>query len=162
MAQTTTAVQVLDGTGTPQSFVVEQDTVSHVLSPHHVIEVDGVPASAAHPMPMRRVGVPLIASTALEGSHIFSALPINLYEMTVSALTAEFAWLLVFDAIAVPADGAVTPLAALQSGGLTPVQITFGGAPAAFVHGVVGVLSSTGLFVKTSGPTGFLSAQVGS
>lgn len=100
----------------------------------------------------------LVASPAVvEGHRVFSLEPRSVYSITATGLSAD-AWLLLFDAIAPPDDGAVAPVAAVRTQSLTIVQISFGGALAAFANGVVAVLSSSGPFTKTSGPTGFLSA----
>lgn len=99
----------------------------------------------------------LVSSAAVEGAHIFSVTPGGVFSVTATGLTAD-AWLLLFDAIAAPADGNVEPVAAMRAPSLALVQIAFGGVPASFANGLVGVLSSSGPFTKTTGPTGFLSA----
>jgi hypothetical protein len=141
MPQTTTSVEIYDAAGVRQNFVVERDSATGTFTPHHVTTA------------------PVIASTALEGSHVFAVGEANVFAVTATGLSA-FAWLMLFDAAAVPADGPVTPLAAIQATSLAVVQIAWGGVAASLGAGVVAVLSTTGPFTKTAGPTGFLSALV--
>jgi hypothetical protein len=159
MAQRSTSFQATDKDGNPLSFASQQDTTSGVLSPNHVMEVGGLPVSVENPVPVGHAAAPIIASAVLEGSHVFRIAAASVYAVTATGLST-FAWLLLFDAVAVPADGAVVPLQAIQATNLASVQIAFGGAAAAFGTGVVAALSTTGPFVKTTGPTGFLSALV--
>lgn len=117
-----------------------------------IVGDDGVLFMARSIMPAT-----LISSAAPEAAHTFSEVPGAVFSVTATGLSGD-AWLLLFDAIAPPGDGNVEPVAAVRAESLTMVRIAFGGVPAAFVNGVVGVLSTSGPFTKTSGPTGFLSA----
>ena len=75
-----------------------------------------------------------------------------------AANSSSATWLLLFDAASVPADGAVTPI---WSGMLIAGMLS--GAwpePLAYANGLTAAFSSTGPFLKTSGPTGFISAQI--
>ena len=100
----------------------------------------------------------LESSASLEANHVFSGVPARVYSVSASNISTGVAWLLLFDAVGVPGDGAVTPVAAVQSVSPGFAQITFGGAAAQVANGLVAVLSSTGPFVKTTSPTGFLFA----
>jgi hypothetical protein len=52
MATITTSVEAFDALGNRPSFKAEQDSVSGVLTPHHVIETNGLPVSGANPFPV--------------------------------------------------------------------------------------------------------------
>lgn len=99
----------------------------------------------------------LYASTALEPAHLFRNGTVDLYSVRVTGLS-DYAWLLIIDYGSIPSDGAVVPIAAIQATSLAEVRLDFGGAAATTVNGLVAVLSTTGPFVKTTGPTGFFSA----
>lgn len=129
------------------------------VAPQTAIRTNGLPVEADNPFPIRNTGARLLASAASEAAHVFANVAADLSSISVSGLS-DFAWLLVFDAASIPSDGAVAPLAAVQATSLVGTSISFGGASAAFQAGVVGVLSTTGPFVKTTGPTGFFSALV--
>ena len=77
---------------------------------------------------------------------------------SLDANSSSATWLLLFDAASAPADGVVTPIWSGQmlSGRVDQNWPT----PLAFANGCIAAFSSTGPFVKTSGPTGFISAQV--
>jgi hypothetical protein len=158
MADAETAIPFVDGTGNLRQQLSTANASGYVV-PQTALRANGGAVEAGNPLPMRSAPVPLLASTAIEASHVFRTAPASLFGMTATGLSA-FAWLLVFDATSVPADGPVAPLAAIQATSLASVAISFGGVPAAFATGVVGVLSTTGPFIKTTGPTGFFSAMV--
>lgn len=154
MPVTQVAVTGLDGTGTAVQFRGDRND-DQTLALRTSLEVGGAAVSQALPVPVMNSGA-LVSSAALEGSHVFSQAPTHLYNLSATGLSA-FAWLLLFDAIAIPADGTVAPIAAI----LLPLaggSISFGGAAVTLQNGLVAVLSTTGPFLKTSGPTGFLSA----
>lgn len=108
-----------------------------------------------------------IPSTAAESSHILKAAPGRLYSLVATNTTATTGFVVVLNATAVPADGAITPVFCIQ---LAPNTATTGSAflflsgdrPAAFNQGIVVVLTSaTTCFTKTTGViTGHISGMV--
>jgi hypothetical protein len=83
------------------------------------------------------------------------------YCHSVSVMSSTSGYLMLFDATAAPADGAVVPI-------MPPVQVVanqicllnFGEDPLKFDLGLVAALSSTNLFTKTALSTGFFGGQV--
>jgi hypothetical protein len=158
MADSSTVVPFVDGTSITRQQLSTNDNAGSI-APQTALRTNGGPVEVGNPLPVHSPAIPLVSSATLEASHIFRTAPASLYTMQVAGLSA-FGWLLVFDAVSPPDDGAVAPVAAIPATALAGTQITFGGTPALFVNGVVGVLSTTGPFVKTTGPTGFFSALV--
>lgn len=109
-------------------------------------------------------GLPPINSTTAESSHILCSTNCNLYGITVT-IGATSGWLLLFDALAAPADGAgVTPIwwfpvnSGGTTGGLTASWSP--GPPLRTTTGLVAVFSTTGPFTKTASATAAFSAAV--
>jgi hypothetical protein len=50
MSQISTTFQAYDANGVKQSFNTDQNTLTDSLTPHHVVEVEGNPASFANPL----------------------------------------------------------------------------------------------------------------
>ena len=73
---------------------------------------------------------------------------------------AAAGYVLVFDAAAVPADGAVTPLRCLPVAANTGVDINFRGSPLKFDTGAVVVFSTTGCYTKTASATAFIAGDI--
>lgn len=105
--------------------------------------------AGAQTKPVRMSG-----STALEGSHTFSA-GLTLYGISVVWHTSAARWLMLFDAASVPADGAVVPVycaplqgAASATDGMQAFDFT--AHPMWFSTGIVVVASTsaTGCFNK--------------
>lgn len=101
-------------------------------------------------------------SAALAANQVVSAVPANLYSFEVSAdatLSGAAWWILIYDAVAAPADGAVTPIKcyALASG-TTNFKETFF-YPIQFVTGIVIGASTTGCFNKTASVHAFISGD---
>jgi hypothetical protein len=65
MAKTTGSVQAYDAAGVPQNFVIERDDTSGVLTPHHVIETNGLPVGVSNPLPVADSHSTMIFSAAL-------------------------------------------------------------------------------------------------
>lgn len=108
-------------------------------------------------------GLAPVNSTAAEGSHVLCTGPCNLYNVTVT-IGATSGWLLLFDATAAPADGAVTPIwwfpvaSNATNGGATA---NWGpGPPLGTTTGLTAVFSTTGPFTKTVSATAAFSAGV--
>lgn len=103
-----------------------------------------------------------VASSALEASHILKGSQGNLYYLTVD-IGAASGYLLLFDAAAVPADGAVLPVYAIpiaSNGTLGYLTLDWTMPPVHFANGIVAVFSSTGPFTKTGSATAAFFAGV--
>jgi hypothetical protein len=103
-----------------------------------------------------------VMSSATESSHVMKSIPGALIAITVT-IGAVSGWALVFDAIAAPSDGTVTPIwwLPVDSNG-TNGYLTFSWAdcPLKFVNGCIAVFSTTGPFTKTASATAAFSGQV--
>jgi len=99
-----------------------------------------------------------IPSTAAESSHILKASAGSLFGVSVTATVAGY--LMLFNAVAAPADGAVTPVKCYVVPANTSVGVSWGSYAAAFGTGIVAVYSTTGCFVKTASATAFISGEV--
>ena len=160
---TATTVPLVDATGISRPMNAEQGALGYTL--HSVPEVAGAAVGTANPMPVASTptatapGLATVSSAALETAHVIKAAPGNLYSFSVTA-TSVGGFVQIFDAIAVPADGAVLPrkVYALPAG----VSVGDGWAiPLAFVNGIVIVFSAAATpFTKTTSATAFISAEV--
>lgn len=105
--------------------------------------------------------IQVVGSPAAEGSRVLKATPGYLVNLTVS-IAAVNGWIMLFDATAVPADGAVVPRwcqAVVGNATLGGFNIPFP-TPLRFPSsGIVVVFSSTGCFSKTASNAAFY-AQV--
>ena len=100
------------------------------------------------------------SSSALEASHVLKASAGNLYSLYVATTTAS-GWLLTFNATSAPADGAVTPVEAIQIPAASAAAISFDGSPPDYYStGIVAVFSTTGPFTKTASATAFFKWRV--
>lgn len=101
-------------------------------------------------------------SAALAANQVVSATPANLYSFEVSAdatLSGAAWWILIYDAVAAPADGAVTPVKCYALAlGATNFKETFL-YPIQFVTGIVIGVSTTGCFNKTASVHAFISGD---
>lgn len=95
--------------------------------------------------------LPPVASASAEASKIVASAPAKLYAVHAVNQTATGGFLLIFDAVTAPADGAVTPKDCKPLPASGDAEIAY--APgAAFSTGVVAVVSSgAGCFTKTTG-----------
>lgn len=97
----------------------------------------------------------VVTSAAAESSHVLKAAPGSFIGGHVTATGAGF--LMLFDAVAAPADGAVAPKTCVAVAANTSVNIV---NPQPFLTGVVAVFSSTGCFTKTASAVAYFSFQV--
>jgi hypothetical protein len=133
-------------------------------------EVLSVPCAPSPPSAFLSGCAPAIApivSAAAEGSHVFKPASGTVVSITFTNTTATAALLVLLNATAVPADGAITPLACVQVGANSAVNATakidYAGGPAAsFSTGIVAVATSAATcFTKTTGVvSGFFSGLV--
>jgi hypothetical protein len=103
-----------------------------------------------------------IVSASAENSHVLKTTPGRLIEIYASNVTATAGFLLVLNATAVPADGAVTPLDCFALPASGTVRMFWDTRAHAYNTGVTAVLTSaTTCFTKTTGViTGFISGMV--
>lgn len=120
-----------------------------------------MPASAAENI------IPVV-SAAAEGSHVFCdatgtapvrKVPCSLRSLYVTTGAAA-GYLMVFNAIAAPADGAVTPRVCIAVPALTSASLDFGTTSSSYNTGLTAVFSTTGCFSKTISATAFFSARL--
>jgi hypothetical protein len=91
-------------------------------------------------------------TTAAAAAHVLKAGAGNLYSVYATNLTATAGFLVVIDAVASPADGAITPLdcAPLPANG--NASINYSGAPSRYSVGITAVVTSAATcFTKTTG-----------
>ncbi len=94
---------------------------------------------------------PVCVSTAAEGSHVCKTFAGNLFEFQATNTNASARWILVYDAVVAPGDGASTPKRFYEIGGNSTLGVSWGGGPPlAFTTGIVLVCSTTGPFTKTA------------
>jgi hypothetical protein len=107
-------------------------------------------------------GIVPIVSAAVEAAHILKNSPGNFYSLSVTA-GASAGFVLVFNAVSAPADGAVTPIecvAVAANGTATiPSSGTFN-PPVRYTTGITAVFSTTGCFTKTASATAFFTGKV--
>lgn len=104
-------------------------------------------------------GITPVVSAAAEASHLIKAAPGNLYSLYVTTSTSSAGYLMTFNAVSVPPDGAVTPVECVYVPTSGTVSINFDGPPDIYSRGIVAVFSSTGCFSKTASPIAFFKAR---
>ncbi|ARN82161.1 hypothetical protein [Methylocystis bryophila] len=110
-------------------------------------------------------GTPIVQSAALAPvvtSSAASALQLKASAgnlLSLMATSTVSGWLLLFDATAAPADGAVTPKWVYPIAANGALNMAWP-SPLAFASGIVAVFSTTGPFNKTASTTAFISGQV--
>lgn len=104
-------------------------------------------------------GIAAVVSSTLETGHVLKNAAGNLYGVEV-VTTSVAGYLLVFNATAVPAAGAVTPVAACYAGAFGTCALNFM-PPLVMSTGIsVAFSASTTPFTKTDSATAFLSGQI--
>lgn len=103
-----------------------------------------------------------ISSAALAANQIIKAVPSSLYGFEVSAdstLSGAAWWVMVYDAVAAPVDGAVTPAKCYaMASGATNLSVAYS-FPVLFQLGIVIGVSTTGCFTKTASTHAFISGD---
>lgn len=106
--------------------------------------------------------VPVVTSTAV-ASLVIKAAPGNLYSVYATNSSATGGFLLLFNAIAAPSDGTVTPYDCVPIAGTSTSGINYAPNPPKYYSiGIVAVLSTGATcFTKTTsgGVTGFISGS---
>ena len=72
---------------------------------------------------------------------------------------ASAGYVLIYDAVSAPADGAVAPARCLSLAANTGIEINWRAAPIWFRNGVIVVFSTTGCFTQTSSATAFIAVD---
>jgi hypothetical protein len=107
-------------------------------------------------------------SAAAESSHVFcnaagtggaQKAPCFIRSLYVTTGAAA-GYLMVFNAVSAPADGAVTPAECVIAPANSTVSVDFGETTRAYVTGLVAVFSTTGCFTKTASATAFFNGRV--
>lgn len=112
-----------------------------------------------YPSSAAAAGIAEIASTAAESNHVLKASAGNLYSVTVT-IGATSGYLMVFNAMSAPADGAVTPAYCVALPATNTSLAVNWSMPANYSTGITAVFSSTGCFTKTASATAAFFAQV--
>lgn len=113
-------------------------------------------ALLASPIPANAQIAPVV-TTAVASSLVIKASPGSLYGASLTA-GASAGYLLIIDAIAAPADGAVTPKYCQAVAANQTIEMPWYAVPFKFNVGIVAVFSTTGCFTKTASATAFISA----
>lgn len=116
----------------------------------------GVAAVLAAPTSSQGQGIAPVSSTAAEASHVIKGAAGNLYRIAVTT-GGSAGYLLVFDAVSAPADGAVAPKVCRAIAANTSVDIAYD-YPERYATGITAVFSSTGCFSKTASATAHIEA----
>ena len=100
------------------------------------------------PSSATNVGITPVVSASAESCHVLKASAGNLY--SVSGYVGAAAWLMVFNTMTAPGDGAVTPTVWAYAPGAGSWAISYGSIPAVFSTGITVCASSTGPLTKTA------------
>lgn len=99
------------------------------------------------------------ASPAVSGGYVVRTGTTNLAGLNV-VTGGTAGYVMLFDATAVPADGAVAPKRCMPIAANTGIDLNFRGSPLRFDNGLVAVFSTTGCFTKTISATAFIAGDV--
>lgn len=117
----------------------------------------GVGAVALIPCSANNCAITPVVSGSLESGHVLKASAGNLYRLTVTSSISGY--ILVFNSITVPADGAVTPqMCRVVNAGSTEIDHT--AIPDRFATGISVAFSTTGCFTKTASATAMIEGSV--
>lgn len=95
-----------------------------------------------------------VSSPSAEGARVFKAGPGNLYRLSVTT-GASGGYLMVFDSLTAPADGAVTPAICRVVAANSTLSLALADPIARFGTGIAAVFSTTGCFSKTVSATAY-------
>lgn len=105
-------------------------------------------------------GIAPESSSAAEGSHVFCTTQCSVWSLEVTSGGAA-GYVMTFNATAVPADGAVTPVTCVVLPATSTVSISYESGPSEYMNtGYVAVFSTTGCFTKTASATAFFKARI--
>lgn len=110
------------------------------------------------PSDVAGAAVATVFTPVAAGSLVAKAKPGNLYGFNVTT-GGSAGYLMLFDDVTVPAEGAVTPKRVISIAANTTLDRSFTN-PLRFNKGIVLVFSTTGPFTKTISATAFLAADL--
>jgi hypothetical protein len=122
--------------------------------------------TSAAPTADPTLGLTPVVSATSESSHILKNSPGNVYSVYATNHTSNQGYLVLINAVAVPADGAIAPLACALMSPNGVASINYApGPPGVFSTGVVAVVTSASTcFTKTTSGgtaiTAFISGSV--
>lgn len=119
----------------------------------------GTAAVAIAPTSSANASIAPTTNTAVGSSQVLKASAGNAYRYAITT-AASAGFLMVFDATAAPADGAVTPKICRAVAANTSLELNHAEMPDKFTTGVVEVFSTTGCFTKTASATAELEGWV--
>lgn len=107
-------------------------------------------------------------SGAAESNHVFcdatGTAPVHKAPCQIRSIYvttgASAGYLMTFNAVSAPADGAVTPVECVSVPATTTVSIDFGTTAEPYVTGLTAVFSTTGCFTKTASATAFFKGRM--
>lgn len=127
------------------------------------------PVNSTNPLPVTvapsastGIGLTPATTAALASNKVVKASAGNLYSFQVSAdstLSAVAWWIMIFDATALPSNGAVTPLKCYAYPAGTTSASYGWNSPVAFATGIVIGVSTTGCFTLTASVHAFISGD---
>jgi hypothetical protein len=153
-------ITFLDGLGASKQQIVSKTNDSVGLVTPNSVLIDpntGLPCGSANPYPIQRQPIAPAASVALEAGHIFAAQACTLYGFRAS-VQGTGGWIMLYDAAAIPADGAVIPTSHWAIDGNS--TLSWAGLPIKLLNGCVLVFSFDGPFQQTSAAQAAFSAEV--
>jgi hypothetical protein len=114
------------------------------------------------PCSAQSVGITPVVTAAAAATLVAKAAPGRLYKVQAANHTATAGFVVVLNAVAAPADGAITPLFCFAIAANGTAQSDFSTRAGAFNTGIVVVFTSAAsCFTKTTGViTGFISTLV--
>lgn len=137
-------------------FIADTTTPTQQLK----VNADGSINVDAAITPSPTVGATYGSTAALGSNLVLKASAGTLYDFVVSAdstLSAAAWWIMVYDATAAPADGAVTPAKCYaMPSGTTSASYAFP-TPTKMLTGITVAVSTTGCFTKTASAHAFIS-----
>lgn len=148
----------LDGAGKPFAIRADQNTDLSVAF-RSSLEIGGVAVSQAAPVPVAAAAVASVFSTTFVDHIILKAAPGQLFGF--QSTYEQSGYVMMFDAIAAPADGSVTPRKVWQVNLSASGTLEVSFSPSlALTAGAVLVFSTTGPFTKTAAAAAQFSGEV--
>ncbi len=144
----------------PTTYAQSPSTSQQVI-PGYLTNI-GCPPAQSYCFVQSNLALATVQSTATEAFHVLKASAGNLYSISVT-VGATSGYLMIFNAISAPTDGAVTPAYCIPvtSNGTNGLNgASWSVNPASFSTGITAVFSSTGCTTKTASATAFFTAQV--
>lgn len=119
----------------------------------------GVTSTANTPNSNVNAAILPVVSTSVGSSLILKASAGNLYRIAVTTGATQ-GYLMVFNAVTAPADGAVTPQLCRVIAANSSLEVDHAEIPQRYATGITAVFSSTGCFTKTASATAMIEGDV--